>query len=65
MNLIAHQNCLHHVHSFISNQESNISECVRAMVKRQTKLFPTSIKVDYTVEPLYYGHPWDHIKCPD
>ena len=17
------------------------------------------------VEPLYYGHPWDHIKCPD
>ena len=18
-----------------------------------------------TVEPLYYGHPWDHIKCPD
>ena len=19
----------------------------------------------YTVEPLYYGHPWDHMKCPD
>ena len=18
-----------------------------------------------TVEPLYYGHPWDHMKCPD
>ena len=19
----------------------------------------------HTVEPLYYGHPWDHKKCPD
>ena len=23
-----------------------------------------AIKVS-TVEPLYYGHHWDHVKCPD
>ena len=45
--LVFPNTCLHHVHSFISNQESNISERVRTMVKRQTKLFPTSIKFDY------------------
>ena len=45
--LVFPDNCLHHVHSFISKQESNISERVRAMVKRQIKLFPTSIKFDY------------------
>ena len=27
-------------------------------------MFPVSHE-DYTVEPFYYRHPWDHMKCPD
>lgn len=40
-------------------------------LNRGSKLFERiqhSVSNDYisiTVEPLYYGHPWYHMKCPD
>lgn len=49
--LVFSDKCLLHIYKFLNSQKSgdssNPSECVRTMVKRQVKLFPTGIKFDY------------------